>query len=51
MGLEDTHHIAKIATHPTNPDVVLVAAQGHLWGHTGQRGLFKTSDGGQTWTK
>ena len=50
-GLKDTHHIAKIVTHPTNPDVVYVAAQGHLWGHTGERGLFKTSDGGRTWTK
>lgn len=50
-GLRDTHHIAKIATHPSDPDIVYVAAQGHLWGHTGQRGLFKTSDGGKTWRK
>lgn len=51
MGLEDTHHIAKIVTHPTDPDIVYVAAQGHLWGYTGQRGLFKTTDGGKTWVK
>jgi len=51
MGLKDTHHIAKIATHPTDPDVVYVAAQGHLWGHTGERGLFRTADGGRTWER
>jgi len=51
LGLGDTHHVAKIATHPSDPDVVYVAAQGHLWGHSGQRGLFKTSDGGKTWQK
>ncbi len=51
VGLEDTHHIARIVTHPTDPDIVYVAAQGHLWGYTGQRGLFKTEDGGKTWQK
>jgi len=51
MGLKDTHHIAKIATHPTDANIAYVAAQGHLWGHTGQRGLFKTGDGGETWQK
>lgn len=51
MGLKDTHHIAKVVTHPADPDVVYVAAQGHLWGHTGEQGLFKTSDGGETWVK
>ena len=51
MGLKDTHHIAKVVTHPTDPDVVYVAAQGHLWGHTSERGLFKTLDGGKTWVK
>jgi photosystem II stability/assembly factor-like uncharacterized protein len=50
MGLSGTHHIAKIATHPSDPEIVYVAAQGHLWGHTGERGLFKTEDGGRTWT-
>jgi photosystem II stability/assembly factor-like uncharacterized protein len=51
MGLLNTHHIAKIATHPTDPDIVYVAAQGHLWGHTGERGLFRTADGGRTWER
>ncbi len=51
MGLKDTHQIARIATHPTDPDIVYVAAIGHLWGYSGSRGLFKTTDGGSTWTK
>jgi photosystem II stability/assembly factor-like uncharacterized protein len=51
MGLADTHHIGEVLVHPTNPEIVYVAAQGHLWGHTGERGLFKTDDGGETWTK
>jgi photosystem II stability/assembly factor-like uncharacterized protein len=51
MGLEETHQIARIATHPTDPDVVYVAAVGHLWGYSGTRGLFKTVDGGKTWQK
>lgn len=51
MGLEATHQIAEIATHPSNPDIVYVAAVGHLWGYGGERGLFKTIDGGKTWAK
>ena len=51
MGLQDTHHIGEVLTHPSDPNTVYVAAQGHLWGHTGERGLFKTTDGGQTWKK
>jgi len=51
MGLEDTHQIAKIRTHPDNPDIVYAAAIGHLWGFSGDRGLFKTTDGGKTWKK
>ncbi len=51
MGLGDTHHIAEVTTHPTDPDIVYVAAQGHLWGHTGERGVFKTTDGGRTWER
>ncbi|MEN8247882.1 MAG: hypothetical protein ABFS32_03050 [Bacteroidota bacterium] len=51
MGLETTHQIAEIAVHPTNPDIVYVAAVGHLWGFSGERGLFKTVDGGKTWKK
>jgi len=51
MGLEETHQIARLATHPTNKDIVYVAAVGHLWGYSGDRGLFRTKDGGKTWEK
>ncbi|MHC5065741.1 MAG: WD40/YVTN/BNR-like repeat-containing protein, partial [Planctomycetota bacterium] len=51
MGLEDTHQIARVVTHPRDPDIVYVAAIGHLWGYSGDRGLFKTEDGGETWQK
>ena len=51
VGLETTEQISEILTHPTNRDVVYVAAIGHLWGYSGDRGLFKTADGGQTWEK
>jgi photosystem II stability/assembly factor-like uncharacterized protein len=51
MGLQDTHSISKIITHPSNPDIVYAAVGGHLWGYTGDRGLFKTEDGGKTWKK
>jgi len=51
VGLRDTHHIGEVLTHPTDPDIAYVAAQGHLWGHTGERGVFKTTDGGQSWSK
>ena len=49
-GLADTHHIGRIVIHPSNPDVVYVAAGGHLWGPNSERGVFKTTDGGQTWS-
>src|SRR5262249_53587922 len=51
MGLGDSHHIARIVVHPTNPDVVFVAAMGHLYSDNAERGVFKTSDGGRTWEK
>ena len=50
LGLSDTHHISEVLTHPTDPDIAYVAAQGHLWGHTGERGIYKTTDGGRSWT-
>ena len=50
MGLAATHHIGRIVIHPRNPDVVYVAAVGHLWGPNAERGVYKTSDGGKTWT-
>lgn len=51
VGLETTHQIARVITHPTDPDVVYACAIGHLWGYSGTRGLFKTTDGGRSWTK
>ena len=50
-GLGDSHHIAEIAIHPTNPDIVWVAVMGHLWTENEERGVFKTTDGGETWEK
>jgi photosystem II stability/assembly factor-like uncharacterized protein len=51
MGLETTHSIGRVLTHPTDPNVVYAAASGHTWGYAGERGLFKTTDGGTTWAK
>jgi photosystem II stability/assembly factor-like uncharacterized protein len=51
MGLRDTHHIGRIVLHPKNPDVVYVAALGHLWGNNEERGLFQSTDGGRSWNK
>ncbi|MFC1555816.1 WD40/YVTN/BNR-like repeat-containing protein [candidate division KSB1 bacterium] len=51
VGLKDSHHIARLITHPTDPDIVYVAASGHLWGFTGERGLYKTTNGGRNWQK
>ncbi len=49
MGLRDSQHIAKIIVDPRDSDVVLAAAEGPLWSGGGDRGLFKTTDGGRTW--
>jgi photosystem II stability/assembly factor-like uncharacterized protein len=49
MGLRDSHHIGRVVIHPKNPDVVYVAALGHVWGPNKERGLYKTTDGGKTW--
>jgi hypothetical protein len=51
MGLENTHQIARVRVHPKNPNIVYAATMGHLWGWSGDRGLFKTTNGGRTWTK
>lgn len=48
-GLKNSEHIAKIIIHPNKPDIVYVASQGPLWAAGGDRGLFKTTDGGRTW--
>lgn len=51
MGLADTYTIGTILTHPTDPDIVYVAALGCIWGEVGDRGFFKTTDGGKNWSK
>ena len=51
MGLPDSHHIARIVIHPKNPDIVYVAAMGHLFSRNEERGVFRTMDGGKTWKK
>ncbi|MEL7119219.1 MAG: hypothetical protein AAFO07_07260 [Bacteroidota bacterium] len=51
MGLESTHHISRVVTHPDNQDEVCVCATGHLWGYSGDRGLFITNNGGKSWEK
>src|SRR5436309_2995268 len=51
MGLKKSFQIGRIVIHPTNPNVVYVGALGRLYGPGGDRGLFKTSDGGQSWER
>jgi photosystem II stability/assembly factor-like uncharacterized protein len=51
VGLRDSHHIGRIALHPTDPQVVYVAAMGHLWGPNDVRGLYKSTDGGGSWER
>jgi len=51
MGLKETRHIARIRVHPTNPDIVYVGALGHAFGPNPERGVFKTVDGGKTWSR
>jgi len=51
MGLKKSEHISEIIVHPGNSDIVWVAAQGPLWNKGDERGLYKTTDGGETWKK
>jgi photosystem II stability/assembly factor-like uncharacterized protein len=51
LGLEETHHIAQVRVHPTNPDIVFVAAYGHAFGPNPERGVYRTKDGGESWEK
>jgi len=51
MGLKETRHISRIIINPGDPNIVYVAAMGHLWGPNSDRGVFKTTDGGKTWKK
>jgi photosystem II stability/assembly factor-like uncharacterized protein len=50
MGLTDSRHIGRVQIDPHNPDIVYVAAVGHLWGPNKERGVYKTMDGGKTWS-
>lgn len=50
-GLQDTVAIGRLIVHPKNPDIVYVAALGHPFGPNVERGIFRTTDGGKTWTK
>ncbi|HEX2721409.1 MAG TPA: hypothetical protein VHM24_00725 [Gemmatimonadaceae bacterium] len=49
MGLRRSQHIGRIIVHPANPNIVYVGAVGPLWADGGERGLYKTTDGGKTW--
>ncbi len=51
LGLANTHHISRIQVHPRDPDVAYVAAVGHLWGSNPERGVYKTTDAGRSWTQ
>ena len=51
LGLIETQAIARIRVHPTNPDIVYVAALGHPYGDNEERGVFRSTDGGNTWEK
>lgn len=51
IGLENTSTISRVIIHPTNPDVVYVAATGNEWSHNKERGLYQTTDGGKSWKR
>ncbi len=51
MGLEETQAVGRIVVHPTDPDLVYVAALGHIWNANEERGLYRTQDGGETWER
>ena len=51
MGLRDTRHIARVRVHPKDPDIVYVAALGHAFGPNDERGVFRSTDGGETWER
>jgi len=51
IGLKESEHIGRIRIHPTNPDIVYVAAMGNLWKPNEMRGVYKSADGGQNWKR
>jgi photosystem II stability/assembly factor-like uncharacterized protein len=51
LGLADSEHVSRIVVHPKDGNTVYACALGHLWNSNTERGVFKTTDGGKTWTK
>lgn len=51
MGLKSSEHLSKIIVHPDNSDIIMVASQGPLWSKGGQRGFYKSTDGGKNWRR
>jgi len=51
VGLRETRHISRLRVHPTNPDIVYVAAMGDMFGPNPDRGIYRTTDGGETWER
>jgi len=51
IGLQETHHIGRIVLHPSDQNILWVAALGHLYSENPERGLYKSTDGGKTWNK
>jgi len=51
VGLRNTHQISRVRVSPRDPDLVYVAAQGHVWGPNPERGIFRSKDGGKNWEK
>jgi photosystem II stability/assembly factor-like uncharacterized protein len=51
LGLENTRQISNVIVHPSNPDLVYVAALGHAWGPNKERGIYRSKNGGKTWDK
>ncbi|HKA36407.1 MAG TPA: glycosyl hydrolase, partial [Thermoanaerobaculia bacterium] len=51
VGLKNTYQISRVRVHPKNPDLVYVAAQGHVWASNPDRGIFRSKDGGKSWDK
>ncbi len=51
MGLKEARHIVRVVVHPKNPDIIWAAVMGHLFGPNETRGVFKSTDGGQSWKK